>query len=154
MKTKITLQTLKGGIAVLLLLLSTAFTSCSGDDSNTTNSEKAMLIGSWNRTKVETRLPGEQWEDETKPCDLGITEEYFSDGDYAVYPGTNPCGSATVLNGTWELRAGNKKLVYTYNGDATEYESTIEKLDKDALILTHNSGLTNGMQYRHTYVKD
>ncbi|MFD2600917.1 lipocalin family protein [Flavobacterium suzhouense] len=136
------------------LLTTFLFVSCSDDsDEDDNSSDNSKIVGVWQKTKEETRQGSEAWEDVTEDCDLDDTEEYVSDGDWALYPGTVTCGSANVINGSWELRANGTKVVYTYDGFQDEFESNIEELTAAKMVLTHSAGDIDDTQYRDTYVK-
>ena len=137
-----------------MLLCTVSFFSCSDDDNESTNTQVSDIVGIWRTTKIEERTAANPWENVTEACDLDDTEEYSANGDWALYPGTVTCGSAAVMTGTWELRANNTKVVYTYDGASGEYESTVESLGSDTMVLTHSAGDLANTQYRTTYIKD
>lgn len=145
---------LKFTYMMCFLLTTILFVSCSDDsDEDDNSSDNSKIVGVWQKTKEETRQGSEAWEDVTEDCDLDDTEEYVSDGDWALYPGTVTCGSANVINGSWELRANGTKVVYTYDGFQDEFESNIEELTAAKMVLTHSAGDIDDTQYRDTYVK-
>ncbi|RDI06970.1 lipocalin family protein [Flavobacterium sp. AG291] len=145
---------LKFTCMMCFLLTTILFVSCSDDsDEDDNSSDNSKIVGVWQKTKEETRQGSEAWEDVTEDCDLDDTEEYVSDGDWALYPGTVTCGSANVINGSWELRANGTKVVYTYDGFQDEFESNIEELTAAKMVLTHSAGDIDDTQYRDTYVK-
>ncbi|PZR21116.1 MAG: hypothetical protein DI539_08970 [Flavobacterium psychrophilum] len=137
---------------ICLLFIVIPMVSCSDDDGKD-SSGSSEIVGVWKKTKEETRQGSEAWEDVTEDCDLDDTEEYEADGDWALYPGTVTCGGAAVINGTWSFRANKTKVVYTYDGFEGEYESTVESLTANKLVLTHSSGDVEDTQYRDTYTK-
>ena len=147
-------QILKFTGMICFLLIAVTVVSCQDDSDDDKNSSgDAEIVGVWKKTKEETRQGAEAWEDVTQDCDLDDTEEYVSGGDWALYPGTVTCGSANVINGSWELRANNTKVVYTYDGFQDEFESNIEQLTSAKMVLTHSAGDVEDTQYRDTYTK-
>lgn len=138
----------------LIVTLTLAFvaTSCSKDD-DSSSSTKNNLQTSWIKDKVETRTNDGAWQDITTSCNLDDVEEYESNSDWTLYPGTNLCNSESVTTGSWSLRANNTKIIYTYDGISGEYESSIETITENVLILTQNVGDLNNTQFRFTYSK-
>lgn len=147
-------QILKFTGMICFLLIAVTIVSCSDDSDEKKSSGDPEIVGVWKKTKEESRQGSEAWEDVTEDCDLDDTEEYVSDGDWALYPGTVTCnGNANVINGSWELRANGTKVVYTYDGFQDEFESNIEELTATKMVLTHSAGDVDDTQYRDTYVK-
>lgn len=137
---------------ILLFILSISLISCSKDDDSAVSSP---IVGSWEVISYETRQGSGNWQNANQPCRLDDTEEYASNGEWTKYDGTNQCAAGTGITlGTWELRANNTKIVYTYDGVPGEYESTIELLDEENLIISFSSGDLNNTQFRVTYVKN
>lgn len=142
-------------IAIVVMLLVATFyvAGCSGDDDNKQTVKNSKIVGVWTKTKEESKEGTAAWKETTEDCDLDDTEEFKADGDWALYPGTVTCGSASVINGSWSLRANDTKVVFTYDGFDDEFESTILELTETKMVLTHSSGDVNDTQYRDTYVK-
>lgn len=138
--------------ALLLTVVALFITGCSGDD-NKEPVNNSKIVGVWTKTKEESKEGTAAWKETTEDCDLDDTEEFKADGDWALYPGTVTCGSASVINGSWSLRANDTKVVFTYDGFDDEFESTIVELTETKMVLTHSSGDVNDTQYRDTYVK-
>lgn len=147
-------QILKFTGMLCFLFIAVTIVSCSDDSDEKDSSGNSKIVGVWKKTKEETRQGNEAWEDVTEDCDLDNTEEYEADGDWALYPGTVTCGgNANVINGSWELKANNTKVVYTYDGFQDEFESNIEELTDTKMMLTHSAGDLDDTQYRDTYIK-
>lgn len=137
---------------ICILSLSTLFLSCS-DEKESDSSSNNLITGSWQKNKVETRINSEPWIDITTSCNIDDVEEYEANKDWTLFPGTNTCNSESIITGKWNLRANNTKLVYTYDGFPGEYESSIESLTQQNLVLTQNTGDVNNTQFRFTYSK-
>ncbi|MHA3788623.1 lipocalin family protein [Flavobacterium hauense] len=138
---------------ICFLLIAVAVVSCSDDSDEKDDTGNSEIVGVWKKTKEEARQGNEAWEDVTEDCDLDDTEEYEAGGDWTLYPGTVTCGSANVIKGSWELKANNTKVVYSYDEFEGEFESNIEELTNTKMVLTHSSGDIDDTQYRDTYVK-
>jgi hypothetical protein len=137
------------GLTLITMLLTT---SCSKDD-DTSSSVQKNLQKSWTKDKVERRINDGAWQDITVSCNLDDIEEYQSNSDWTLFPGTNTCDSESVTTGSWSLRANDTKIIYTYDSFSGEYESTIETITENVLILTQNTGDLNNTQFRFTYSK-
>jgi hypothetical protein len=137
---------------ILSLTMSLLLSSCSKDEES--NSEtKNFLLGSWKKNKVEKRINSNPWEDITVNCNLDDVEEYESNSDWALFPGTNTCNSESIVTGNWSLGASDTKIIYTYDAFSGEYESSIESISASSLVLTQNTGDLNNTQFRFTYTK-
>lgn len=137
---------------IATLILALVATSCSKDD-DSGSSVKKNLEASWTKDKVETRINDGSWQNITATCNLDDVEEYQSNNDWTLYPGTNLCNSESVTTGSWSLRANDTKIIYTYDGFSGEYESSIETITENVLILTQNVGDLNNTQFRFSYSK-
>lgn len=135
----------------LLVLVSLLFIAC---DKDTDDSAISPIIGTWEITNYETRIGNDSWKPVGEDCKLDDTEEYESNGRWTLYDGVNQCEAGTgITQGTWKLKASNTKIVYTYDGYSGEYESTVEELTENSLILSWSTGDINNTQYRTTYKK-
>jgi len=145
------MKTLKKTHFLLFILLIT-ISSCNKDE---TEAVQSPLIGTWQVITYETRQGSGSWQNANQPCRLDDTEEYASNGKWTKYDGTNQCASGTGITlGTWELRANNTKIVYTYDGAPGEYESTVELLNEETLVVSFSSGDLNNTQFKVTYSKN
>ena len=114
------------------------------------------LVGTWHQTMSEGRVGSGTWSAvDDVSCRTDNVEEYDADGGWVMYDGTVQCGAGGtgIIRGTWRLAAGDTKVIYTYQGAAGEYESTIELLSDSDLILTQSTGTLSGEQTRNTYEK-
>lgn len=120
-----------------------------GDDSA---AGKSPLVGTWALTTAETRIDTGPWMP-GDACRTDNTEEYGANGDWTLYDGPLQCGSGDtgIRRGNWRVTAGGTKIVYTYDGISGEYESTIESLTENSLILSFSSGGSG--QSRYTFQK-
>jgi hypothetical protein len=146
MKTKI----------LLLAFLSLTIISCDKEEEEKALSEKAqLLIGSWKKTKIESKKPNQNWENITRDCDVDDIEEFKNNGKYTLYPGSSLCeGQSNVISsGTWKFGANESVIIFTYDGYEGEYESVIESLSSTSLVVKFATGLTDGSERRTTYVK-
>lgn len=135
----------------ILLFASALLFSCGDDDSS---ENKSPITGTWKTVSYETREGAGEWEPTDEACRLDDTEEYKADGSWTKYDGTNQCSAGTgIIKGTWALTASDTKIVYTYDGFEGEYESTVEQLSEQALIITSSAGDLDNTQYRATYIK-
>src|SRR5690554_3153271 len=136
----------------LALLASIVFISCEKNTDD--NTEESPIVGTWNVVNYESRIGNGDWSFIGEDCRLDDVEEYESNGRWAFYDGTNQCEAGTgIMAGTWKLKASNTKIVYTYDGYSGEYESTVEELTENSLILSWSTGDINNTQYRTTYKK-
>ncbi|MES2644811.1 MAG: lipocalin family protein [Myxococcota bacterium] len=117
--------------------------------------DEQPIVGTWAQTGSESRVGDDEWAElDDAACRLDNTEEYGEDGSWVLYDGTDQCGAGTgIVRGTWQLAASDTKIVYTYEGAAGEYESTVESLTSTELVLTNSTGDTAGTQVRSTYEK-
>lgn len=112
------------------------------------------IVGTWQKSKVEKSTNGGSWTDTTAPCELDDTEEYSSNGEWTLYSGPNQCSAGTgVVRGTWRVAANRTKVVYTYDDVPGEYESTLDHLSGNELVIIHAVGDVANTQYKTTYVK-
>jgi len=134
----------------LLSLLVLFFAGCKKDDEE----EKSPLIGTWKKTKIESKTSTTNWTTDTRTCYNDDVEEYSDGGAWASYDGTKQCSAGTgIIKGTWKLAAGDTKIIYTYQGYTGEYESTIETSTATSLVLTQSTGDVKNTQIRTTYQK-
>jgi hypothetical protein len=141
---------MKKNVPILLLLTLLFTVSCKKSE----ESKQSPLVGSWKRTKIESRTNANAWVIDTRTCYTDDVEEYAADGAWTFYDGTKQCSAGTgIKKGTWKLAAGDTKVIYTYQGVSGEYESTIETLTATALVLTQSTGDVNNTQVRTTYQK-
>ena len=137
---------------IFLLFIVTSLFSCSKDDNSAVASP---IVGSWEVISYETRQGTGSWQNANQACRLDDIEDYASNGDWTKYDGTNQCAAGTgITRGTWELKANNSKVVYTYEGVPGEYESTIELLDEETLIVSFSAGDLDNTQFKVTYAKN
>jgi hypothetical protein len=136
-----------------LVFLATVFlagvllSGCKKDD-------KSLIEGTWFRVKLEERTGNNQWQVNSQSCKLDDVEVYEKGGGWTFYAGPNQCSPGTgVIAGTWELRASDTKVVFTYDNAVGEYESTVEVLTEESLVLTNSAGDLSNTQYRSTYTK-
>lgn len=118
--------------------------------------EEKPIVGTWKVISHETRQGNEvTWQPAGEPCKLDNTEVYEADGKWTLYEGTKQCSQGTgVMKGTWKLAASDTKVVYTYDGVSGEYESSVEELNANKLVLTNSAGDLNNTQYRTVYTKN
>lgn len=134
----------------LLSLLVLFLAGCKKDKEE----EKSQLVGSWKKTKIESKTSTTNWVTDTRTCYNDDVEEYSDGGAWASYDGTKQCSAGTgIIKGTWKLAAGDTKIIYTYQGITGEYESTIETLTATSLVLTQSTGDVRNTQIRTTYQK-
>ncbi|MNK06500.1 hypothetical protein D3C87_243990 [compost metagenome] len=141
-----------GAFAIMVLVFTLFITGCSGDDNKEAVND-SEIVGVWTKMKEEKRVGLAEWQDVTEDCDLDDTEEYKSNGDWAMYMGTITCGSRDAMYGTWSFRANETKVMFTYDEYEGEYEKTVEELSENKMILSHNTGDVQDTQYRITYIK-
>lgn len=113
-----------------------------------------LIEGTWHRTKLESRIGSGAWQDETLQCQLDNIEIYEKGGVWKAYDGTNQCSPGNgITTGTWKLTASDTKVIYTYDDYAGEYESTVEELTENSLILTHSSGGISSTQFKTSFTR-
>lgn len=114
-----------------------------------------LLTGTWIKTKEESKTTNSDWQATNEACDLDDTEEFSADGKWALYLGNQLCSgqSGTVVRGNYLLAASDTKIIFTYTGISGEYESTIESISSNQLVLSFATGLSNGTIVRTTYNK-
>jgi len=126
------------------------FTACKREDEKPAN----HLLGSWQKVKVESKVPPADWQTENQPCQLDDVEEYRPTGDWALFSGANQCSAGSgVTRVTRQQAASNTHIIYTFEGISREYESTVQELTAEKMILIQSTGLTNGKQIRYTFEK-
>lgn len=131
-------------IACILLIL---FSACKKDNDK-------LIEGVWNKAKLESRVPNGVWSDSTLQCHLDDVVIFGEGGVWEFYDGTNHCHSGTgIIKGTWKFKAAGTKVIFTYDGYADEYESTVEELTESKLVLSHNAGDLNSTQFKTTYTR-
>jgi hypothetical protein len=135
------------GLTIIIALVTI---SCSKEEDSSSSVQKNLQT-SWTKDKVERRINEGAWQDITATCNLDDIEEYQSNSDWTLFPGTNTCNAESVTTGSWTLRANDTKIIYTYDGFAGEYESSIETVTQNVLVLTQNTGDLNNTQFRFTY---
>lgn len=140
---------------ILFAFISIVLFSCEKEDEVKQSETEQKLIGSWNRTKIESRKPNEEWQDITKNCDKDDVEEFQSSGKYVLYPGTALCNDQDGLlsTGTWRTASNDTKIIFTYDEYEGEYESSIESISSTTLVLKHATGLEDQSEIRKTYTK-
>ncbi len=140
---KKTIQTLFLTFSMALLV-----TSCKKEK------DESPIVGSWQITKIETRITGQNWQNLGQPCRHDDVEEYQSNGKWTYYDGANQCEPGSgILRGTWKLAANDTKVVFTYEGASGEYDKNVESLTESSMVLLHNAGDLNNTQYRYTFTK-
>ena len=114
-----------------------------------------LLTGTWLKTKEESKTNSSDWQQSSEACDLDDTEEFTADGKWALYLGNQLCSgqSGSVVRGSYLLDASDTKIIFTYTGISGEYESTIESISSNQLVLSFATGLSNGTVVRTTYTK-
>lgn len=145
---------MKQSIIYLSFFFILIFFSCSDSEK-----ENSPIVGSWNLIsyEIKTENPPTEWRPLGESCRLDDIEEYNEDGTWTRYDGTNQCGGGNcigIYNGTWKFVANNSKVIFTYQGVPGEYESTVETLNGNTLVLSFSSGTTDGRQNRVTYSKN
>lgn len=141
---------MKSSITTLLALAMVIVTGCKKSE----DSKQSPLIGSWKKTKIESKTSTTNWVTDTRTCYNDDVEEYSDGGAWTSYDGTKQCSAGTgIIKGTWKLAAGDTKIIYTYQGYTGEYESTIESLTENSLVLTQSTGDVKNTQVRTTYQK-
>ena len=126
------------------------FAGCRKEDQKPEN----HLLGTWQKTKLESKTATTNWKEMSQPCQLDDLEEYRPNGDWTLFDGANQCSASTgIMRGTWRQEASNTKIVYTYDGYGGEYESTVEELSENKMVLVQSTGQLNGQQIRYTYQK-
>lgn len=142
---------MKINIFKIALSLVVILSSCSKDD----DTSSSKINGTWEVVSYETRQGNLEWEASSEICRLDDVEEYESNGDWTKYDGTNQCSAGTgITTGTWKLKANNTKIVYTYDDYSGEYESTVEQLTDNIMVISWSAGDLNNTQYRVTYSKN
>ncbi len=141
--------TLLNALAIVIIL----FSSCEKKD-ETDPVTVSPLIGSWMKTKVETKTSSTDWKVDAKTCYTDDLEEYEASGTWTLYDGTQQCTAGSgITKGTWKFAANNAKLVFTYQGFSGSYESTVETLTDKSMVLTQSTGDLAKTEMRITYVK-
>ena len=116
--------------------------------------EVNLIVGTWHIVKLEERTDTNPWQEITSHCRLDNTEVFEENGNWTLYDGPNQCSPGPdLLTGTWELRASDTRVIFTYDDALGEYESTIETLSEDVLVLSHGSGSLDNTQFRTTFNK-
>ena len=119
--------------------------------------EEQLIVGTWRIDKIEARYGGTgEWENEPGNCSVGAVEEYEKSGKYTYYPAPgNPCpGSSGMPSfGTYRFTASGTKLMFTYDDSWGEYDKSVESITKNTMILSHNTGLATGKEFRYTFSK-
>jgi hypothetical protein len=141
---------MKTNFTTLLLVALLFAVSCKKSE----ESKQSPLIGSWKRTKIEKRTGSNAWVLDTRTCYTDDVEEFEAGGAWTFFDGTKQCSAGTgITKGSWKLAAGDTKIIFNYQGASGDYESTIETLTTDALVLTQSTGDVNNTQVRTTYQK-
>lgn len=136
---------------LLLGLLAVLLTGCKKEDENNIS----PIVGTWHVVAYETRAGNANWTTSVGTCRLDDIEEYEANGRWTLYDGTDQCEAGTgITRGTWELRASNTKIVYTYDAFDGEYESTVEELSDSRLVISWSAGDLDNTQYRLTFRKE
>ncbi len=138
-------------LCLLLCILSSA--SCEKDPEPEQDPKK-LIIGTWQRTSLEYANNG-VWREVTQPCNLDDTEVYNADGKWVYSPGTDLCTGQTSkgATGTYRFVESDTKIIFTYTHASGEYTRTIEVLDAQNMILTHEFNDVNNTLVRTTYLK-
>lgn len=142
-------------VAALLVSIASCGDDTTADEAELSAAESA-LVGTWKQTNSESRVGTEPWVvSDDADCRIDNTEQYDADGTWAWFDGPVQCGGGGtgVLGGTWRLAASDTKVVYTYEGAAGEYESTVETLTETEMVLTFSTGQIDGLQTRYTFTK-
>jgi hypothetical protein len=134
-------------LLVVICLSTVLLPGCKKDEAD-------LIEGTWHQVKIEQRTNANPWQDNALTCNLDDTETFEKDGKWTLYDGLNQCQPGTgIRTGTWRLTASDTKVIFTYTGVSGEYESTVETLTENNLVLSHSSGDQNNTQFRNTYTK-
>ena len=138
----------------LLLLLSIAVLFITGCEKKSSDDDLSPLIASWKKIKIEARTSSTPWVIDNRTCYTDDIEEFDSKGGWTSYDGTNQCSAGTgIITGSWKFAVNETKIIFSYEGYTGEYESTIETLTENVLVLTQSAGDLNNTQIRTTYQK-
>jgi hypothetical protein len=138
----------------LILLLSIAVLFITGCEKKPDESKPSPLVGSWKKMKVEKKTLTSNWVIDNRTCYTDDIEEFGSAGDWTSFDGTMQCSAGTgIIKGSWKFAAGETKIIFKYEGYTGEYESTVETLTENSLVLTQSSGDLANTQVRTTYQK-
>jgi len=141
---------MKKNLINLLAICLILFASCKKDKTEKTS----PLVGTWTKTKMETKTSSTNWTVDTRTCYTDDLEEYGADGSWTLYDGTKQCSAGSgITKGNWRLAANNTKIIFTYQAFSGEYESTVETLSETSLVLTQSVGDLANTEVRITYVK-
>ena len=142
------------GLTLLAVAATLDLFACASE--STARPAPSPIVGTWKQTMAEERVGTGSWAAPADAaCRLDNTEEFAADGAYTLYDGTLSCGpgGTGIVSGTWRLAAANTKVIFTYEGTSGEYPSTVEMLTDSDMVLTFDTGRTDGLQTRSTYRK-
>lgn len=119
--------------------------------------EERMIVGTWRVNKIEKKTGNGVWEDDASDCNIGSVEEYDKSGTWTYYPAPgSPCSGSTGMPsyGSYRFTASNTKLMFTYDDTYGEYDKSVESITKTTMVLSHNAGTTDNLQFRYTFSKE